>query len=1624
MDFSHNIIGEKRMNDGDDITEKCDLKRQCNQITSIAQLYHSHLNSDNHNETLLNKTTLNASNNEYLSQHITCQALKKKTFELSNDINSTNMASSMNLFYETFDSYNVTNVNQYQGNKIVLYDSLNKKTSYFVPTVPLSLKNFHDLFHLTGHALSLDLTRNYVTTLTLILDCVQCKTKSCISKTTSEQRVSHYEDILSNIWKEINLYLDLSFLNFRKNAIFCLRDHSCSVHIYINASVSINVYEYIVNTLNKSKTNNMQFILQRYEISRMTRVPLPYSTDHSGYIYNLSFQRENEDYDINIVPSVMNYIDFKMQLSNNFKIGKDIILAKITFNHHGGLTQQLCHDEISREWDITDNMETEVLYVITVLKNNQLLESANDHNITRLSPEFNTEACEIPAFIRSHRNFILESNNQNFQLFVENLLQENYKNCHKNINHFQQPVYHVRTDATELERDILFTLDSIGRNIARHVYQINISETNALPLVPQYEQNEPKDRSMENHTNFKETYHYLNYLIQFCHEPDNSAGYAFYVLILSVMYTTQKLMIISNNQQVIFKVIRQAVTAYDTYDNRQLLWILDSLTEVDCMAELGRIFPEPLRILKQLATSVFMRRRVESRLINDSLISAANDISRERIKNPNNSTSFVSSTSISYDVLLFDELCRLYLHDELPLYKHLTDLMLEEIVTTIFRRYLILFYRNVMNNNVMYIYKDPLYIEYKMSNFVSDTTANSKLRFMYDKLQMYIIPIFANKNSSITESKCRNLAMKIIKNAWYNYVNEHIPVKNIHFGKYRYFVCTLRGVFNNITGLYMSGIPQLYFENASSFCILPPTGISDTNIGKYDVYDDQNKYDHEYSGLEENTTCSNENNNNNISNNSKIKRDNNTHSKSGNARSSNLNIMATVNNVNGHNYQAQLRIVNDELIIKINNWKNLMYTYLSSQDKLFYLSTMVPGLLKIGESVFDKQTRSLAINTLTNRILKDQSLQNEDELFYLLPVMQYHCIDCDSIIAISHCIDSLIKEKNFIVTTPSLTNVFNNLYRSDINILYITIGGKRGSQFEYERYTNSHDLYENMVSSYSYRPSKRLLVLAFIWALMEYYNSDDDIIRVKFNITRRSRNSQLLNDSIISSKHEKISVTLQGDPFGLIKEKFDLSQYTCETNENFRRAFNITFQNISSSTVSSSASLLTSDYDFKTIALKKDSAGSNSYTSQKDKLIMNESSQSLDICMYNALLSISIIFRFDTKTIRDYLEHCTLLFQPFNNCRKFTLYYGEPRCGKSFLANLIIRAAEPSVFNVLSDLATAATAASPSPDLIKAFQSYVVCIKEVRRLEESLLKTITGEDHMDQRDLYKGYQKLTPICFIFGCSNQIPQIEADEAIKDRLSIFNFTNRIEPCYNFREVIDDNQLLLFINECTIQPSIEELATSIGLYNSIYATFCLTRNKSGLVIPTIKNRSSLQIMKKFLIHNSLMYYVMDLCGLEVMTGYSVKMDELKIRAEHAIEKSKRALRHNYQLNDFINDFSQHFRKMCNQNEYSHNDVSIEFLGVGLPPSDNSHVNLIESVFSQVCSCINELDGNGTFSTSIAQMRHLIICKVDAVTNANNDRKMDYVTRILLKIKNVYYKYYNTNEQRFENIQINEEN
>ncbi|KAG6558354.1 putative viral DNA helicase and primase [Microplitis demolitor] len=1586
MDFTNASIGEKRNNDSINVTEKCNFKRQCYDPIAIEKSHHQLYPSVN-NTPLPIEEAQDVGNDDYSREKGAFQASEKNILQHYNTANNANVASQMTSFYNKFESYHITNINKYQGSKIVLYDALNKKNLYFDSNVPFSLENFQDLFHLSGHALYLDLTRNYVTMLTLVLECLPCKTNTCASKMTSSQYASYLDDILLNLWKEINSHLDLSSINLQENVVACFRDNGCSVHIYINVSVSINVYEHIINVLNKSKSDYMKPILKRYEISHVSRVPLPYSTDHDGHIYNLSLQGNHELYNIDIIPSAVDYIDFEMQLTNDFNIGKDIILAKIVFNHHGGLTQQLYHDEISQEWDITDNMEMEVVYVIAILKDCEPSVDSDD-GIPKLCPVFNTAACEIPAFIRSHRNFILESNNRNFQQFVQNLLQENYNKCYRNANSHQHPLYHVHVDATELERHILLTLDSIGRNIARHVYQIE------TPITDTFSSNEQTKISPGNSVNFRGVHRYLSYLVQFCHEPDNSAGYAFYVLVLSVMYTTQKLMINAENQQVIFAMIRRAITLYDSYDNRQLLWILDSLIKIDCMAELGRIFPEPLRILKQLATSVFMRRRVESRLVNDALISAPSDISRERIKNPNKTSSLVSSTSISYDVLLFDELCRLYLHDELPLYKHLTDLMLEEIVTTIFRRYLILFYRNVMNNNVMYIYKDPLYIEYKMSNFVSDTTANSKLRFMYDKLQMYIIPIFANKNSSITESKCRNLAMKIIKNAWYNYVNEHIPVKNVHFGKYRYFVCTLRGVFNNITGLYMSGIPQLYFENASSFCILPPIGISDTHNNRYDNYS-QNTANYEKTNFD------------------KTAGNNNEHSDSSNenidSNNSSLNIMATVNNVNGHNYQTQLRIINDELIIRIDNWKKLIHVYLTSQDQLFYLSVMVPGLLKIGESVFDKQTRLLAINTITDRILKDRSSKNEDELFYLLPVMQYHCIDCNSIMAIARCIDSLINEKNFVVTTSSLSNVFNNLYKSDLNNLYKAIGGKRDSQFDYEIYTNPNDLFDNIINGFTYHPHKRLFSVAFVWSLMEYYNSDEDIIRVKFDITRRSRNIQLMRESIMSSKEKKLSVTLQGDPFGLTKQKFDLSQFTCETNENFRRAFNITFQR------------LPSNDDSEKADSEKRATGSNSHVKRNKKSTINEPVQLLDICMYNALLSISIIFRFDTKTITDYLEHCALLFQPFNNCRKFTLYYGEPRCGKSFLANLIIRAAEPSVFNVLSDLATAATAASPSPDLIKAFQSYVVCIKEVRRLEESLLKTITGEDHMDQRDLYKGYQKLTPICFIFGCSNQIPQIEADEAIKDRLSIFNFTNRIEPCYNFREVIDDNQLLLYINECTIQPSIEELATSIGLYNSIYATFCLTRNKFGLVIPTIKNHSSLQIMKKFLIHNSLMYYIMDLCGIEVVTGYSIKMDDLKYRVERAIEKSKRATRNNYQLNDFISDFSQHFRKLCNRNDYSNNDVSIEYIGVGLPPTNASHVNLIESVFGKICGNISELlSENEHCSISIPQMRDLIIREVSKATNAITDRKMEYATRILLKIKNAYYKFYNTNEQRFDRLQI----
>ncbi|KAG8148371.1 uncharacterized protein, partial [Chelonus insularis] len=1475
----------------------------------------------------------------------------ERQLSVSYDIkNCQGIITQINSFLKKFSPYRINNLKSCYGERIVIYNALNNVKLYFSPDVPMTFDTINELFSISGHSLYLDLNHNYVTTLVLNLECKKCKNNTCTQKPSSKEHTLHLEQITADIWKELEMFLDLSLLNYRKNIFVFVKNNSCSLYIYFNISVSINVYAYIINALIKSQSDAMKQVLEQYQLNHFTYLPLPYLANRcDNNVYDLRPLWDNHKRSFDVIPSLTSYIDFKMQLSNDLNMSKDIVLAKIIYNYTTEPAQSLMyHDDVTKEWDITDRVEIETVYVMIIL--NQTLEA--NEAFGQQYPVCENDINGIPPFIRSRRKFIMESVNKHFKQFSHNLLKESQVNISTDITNYPQKFVFTHTSSNEVNHKILATLDSIGRNIARHVYQIEVSlpevskSTSDLASIQPSSNETSSQRDLSNVIKVSYTYRHIGYLIQFCYEPDNSIGYAFYVLILSIMYTMQKLSMSSNDRVLVISMLKQVLVVQQTIDNKQLLWILDSLQSVNCMSELERIFPEPLRILKQLATSVFLRRRVESRLVNDALSTANNN--RTSISS-SSSRSLVSTTPISYDVLLFDELCRLYLHEELSLYTHLSDLMLEEIVTTIFRQYLVLFYRNIMSNNVMYMYKDPLYIEHRMTNFVSDTTANSKLRFMYDKLLTFIIPILVSKCPKSNETRCRNQAFKIIKNAWYNYVNEHIPVKNVHFGKYRYFVCTLRGIFNNITGLYMCGIPQLYFENASSFCILPPLGIgdissnlnnNDKNFGLFDVR----------------------------------------------SHSNTVSIVAAGDDVSGHNYHTHLREINDELIGRIDKWKKHVHIYITSQDKLFYLSVMVPGLLKIGESVFNKQTRSLIINTITDRLCNDNNQTNHEELFYLLPVIQYHSFDSNVIMALARCVDKLMNDKHTVVTSQTILNLFNGLYKSDVNNIYKEIGRNDDTKISYESYVNAVQLYDDIVKHYSYRPNRRIFALGFIWTLIEWDNRDDDTIAANFNIQHLSYNYRTLKEAISSAEPEDMSATLRGDPFGMTHRPFNLRQFTCETNENFRRAFDITFQST---------------------ALKP---STTSMEPEKDSVYR------LDICMYNAFLSLSIIFRFDTKTIEDYLKHSTLIFQPFNNCRRFTLYYGEPRCGKSFLANLIIRAAEPSVFNVLSDLTTAASAASPSPDLIKAFQSYVVCIKEVRKLAESLLKTITGEDHMDQRDLYKGYQKLTPICFIFGCTNQIPQIDADEAVKDRLSIFHFTNRIEPCYNFRDSIDDNQLLLYINERTIQPQIEEFVTSIGLYNVFYGMFCLARNQFGLVIPTINNQSSKQIMAKFLIHNSTMYCIMNDCKIEVCVGYSIKMEDLLKRAGRAIEKSKRAMRTNYQLHDFIQDFSQHFRQFRVRNKATNND---EFIGVGLPPTDVNQVNVIDMIFSQVCRHLYNVPQSNTF-VHISDIRKLIMSKLKAIFKTKIERETEYITRILLKVKSVYHEFYNIEQQCFHNIKI----
>ena len=132
--------------------------------------------------------------------------------------------------------------------------------------------------------------------------------------------------------------------------------------------------------------------------------------------------------------------------------------------------------------------------------------------------------------------------------------------------------------------------------------------------------------------------------------------------------------------------------------------------------------------------------------------------------------------------------------------------------------------------------------------------------------------------------------------------------------------------------------------------------------------------------------------------------------------------------------------------------------------------------------------------------------------------------------------------------------------------------------------------------------------------------------------------------------------------------------------------------------------------------------------------------------------------------------------------QKLAIFHGESgQNGKSLLANVLRALLGPSYSCELGPASLAPQKNMVRNDLAQLPGKRMVTCRELeakQKIDESMLKSLTGEDPFQARFLYHEFFEVKPVCKLFIQSNSLPTtVSASEALMRRIIVVPFDYRI-------------------------------------------------------------------------------------------------------------------------------------------------------------------------------------------------------------------------------------------------------
>ena len=380
------------------------------------------------------------------------------------------------------------------------------------------------------------------------------------------------------------------------------------------------------------------------------------------------------------------------------------------------------------------------------------------------------------------------------------------------------------------------------------------------------------------------------------------------------------------------------------------------------------------------------------------------------------------------------------------------------------------------------------------------------------------------------------------------------------------------------------------------------------------------------------------------------------------------------------------------------------------------------------------------------------------------------------------------------------------------------------------------------------------------------------------------------------------------------------------------------------------------------------------------------------------------MFNFSRETLCDFFKFLSMIYWPCKPRKHFNIYIGCRRSGKTTLQNMLTEMHFPSVHNPGSFLDESRSGA-PDPELINLCGSYLCNIAELKEIDSTKLKTLTGGDNIHRRMLFKNeFEQLRTLSHIFAACNDLPILRnADEAISDRLAPFKLNYQFIESLEFD--MENNPLLLDSKHLVMcNSTINTGNMAIELSNVLFCQYVLLRNNQGLLEPKIINKKSTELKLEILCRNNYIYSILHKSGIAFLDSahLHITVDEIETLVSPQLEiyNKKKGTKHTF------HDFLEKLGTLFTDKKLQIDNNRHKFIGLGIPITNN----YTDNVETNYCNIIKLKEGSSSDVLKLEEIKRYLIQK--------NIYNLEKINIILKDLKNVYKEFYNDELELFSNL------